>query len=141
MKVSKFVSNFLSAADLASSGPTLVYVESIEEEQVGGDTKPVLRGWGHSPNSSAGADGKPEGRDIVIALNPTNLVSLTELFGSDESEDWLGECIVAFNDPSVTFNNKKTGGIRFRKPKPGFTAPTRPARAKGRELADKDIPF
>lgn len=142
MKVSKFVSSFLSATDLASMGPTLIYIESIEEEQVGGDTKPVLRGWGHASNAGVGADGKPDGRDVVIALNPTNLVSLTEIFGSDESDEWCGESIVAFNDPTVMFNNKKVGGIRFRKPKAGFTPPVRPSRVKGgKELADKDIPF
>ena len=141
MRASKFVSNFLSASDLASTGPILVNIESVEEEQVGGDTKPVLRGWGGSPVK--GEDGKTtmQGRDVVIALNPTNLTALTELFKSDETDDWCGECIVAFNDPSVLFNNRKVGGIRFRKPKDGFEKPVRPIRARGGQVEDKDVPF
>lgn len=142
MKAGKFVSTFLSARDLADMGPTLVNIETVEEEQVGGETKPVLRGWGHI--SVKGADSKPsvEGREVVIALNPTNILSLTELFGSDETDDWLSECIVAYNDPSVMFNNKKVGGIRFRKPKPGFEKPARPHRTRGAQtVEEKDIPF
>jgi hypothetical protein len=139
MKVSKFVSSFLSAADLASMGPVLIHIESIDEEQVGSDTKPVLRGWGQM--SGVGEDGKPECRDVVIALNPTNLVSLTDIFKSDESDEWLGEGIVAFNDPTVMFNNKKTGGIRFRKPKAGFAVPVRPIRVRDGGVKPEDAPF
>lgn len=140
MRASKFVSSFLSARDLADMGPTLILIESVEEEQVGGETKPVLRGWG---SISAKTDGKSavEGREIVIALNPTNILALTDLFGSDDTDIWCEECVVAFNDPSVTFNNKKVGGIRFRKPKSGFEKPARPARTRGAQVDDKDVPF
>lgn len=49
-----------------------------------------------------------------VVINATNLDTLVELFGSDESEDWEGETIVLYVDPDVRYAGKKVGGIRFK---------------------------
>lgn len=132
MKISQYVAKFLSAADLKQRGPQLILIESVEEEDVGGSPKPVLRGI--DPTH-------------VIALNPTNITSLIDIFGSDDTSDWVDEMCVAYFDPNVVFNNRKVGGIRFRKPKPTAVKPVRSS--KGGQAAgpnadgvdDSDIPF
>lgn len=105
MKMSSYTSSFLTADDVRK-GPKLCHIISLTEEKVGTDTKPILYL----------DDGNEE---IKVALNKTNIDRLIEIFGTDESDEWLGEPIVVFCDPGVMFQNKRVGGIAFRKPKPG----------------------
>lgn len=113
MKMTKYVSQYLSASDLDK--PILVVIDQVSEDDVGGTTKPVL--YGEDPTH-------------VFVLNPTNISQLSKLLESDESDEWLGKMIVAYNDKSVMFGNKKTGGIRFRLPKEGTKRPVRPANTR-----------
>lgn len=49
-----------------------------------------------------------------MVLNHTNGQLLEAELGSDDSKDWLGKQIVLWNDPSVGFGGKRTGGIRVK---------------------------
>lgn len=58
-----------------------------------------------------------------MILNATNGQILAQITGSEESEGWVGHKVVLYNDPSVSFGGKLTGGIRIRKPRPAAVAP------------------
>ena len=46
-------------------------------------------------------------------LGPTTADQLTHLFGTDETEAWVGKRVVVFNDTNVRYRGK-VGGVRFR---------------------------
>ena len=52
--------------------------------------------------------------DKPLVLNSTNGQLIEAILGSDESDDWIGKTIVLWNDPTVGFAGKITGGIRVR---------------------------
>lgn len=135
MKVAGYVSSFLSADDVRT--PKLIFIAMVTEEEVGKEPKLVLRGNGQ------------DGEEIKIALNKTNVTKLIEIFGTDESDEWIGEAVVAWRDPSVKFGGKSVGGIAFRKPKSDVSK-LRPAAAPSNSHAsdesddgskDDSIPF
>lgn len=88
-----------------------------------------------------------------IVLNGTNQQLIAKALGSNETDDWLGKRIVAYDDPTVSFAGKLVGGIRFRAPKSQAAAPapaavqpsaTRnppPAAAPATEGDDSGLPF
>ena len=49
-----------------------------------------------------------------LVLNSTNGQLIEAILGSDDSDDWIGKTIVLWNDPTVGFAGKITGGIRVR---------------------------
>jgi hypothetical protein len=75
-------------------------IESCEIEKVGmeEDEKPVLRFKGCSQG---------------LPLNRTNFETLIRLFGSSQSESWIGKRIELFRDESVSFGGTQ-GGVRIR---------------------------
>jgi len=86
--------------------------------------------------------------DKPLILKPTLIHLCEQIFGSDESDTWIGHKLVIFVDPTVTFAGKVTGGIRVRKPKqvkPAATLAPVPPPAPPVELTvdpdDSDIPF
>lgn len=86
--------------------------------------------------------------DKHMVLNVTNLQVLGIICASDDSDEWVGQQVVLYNDPNVSFGGKVVGGIRVRKPK---NSKARTAPEKAAELAkvvspyiedlDDDIPF
>lgn len=83
-----------------------------------------------------------------LVLNQTNILTLAELFGSKETDDWERQKVVLFVTP-VEFGNKRVPGLRVRLPK-GQGRPTHPKdpapaayaderRRAGRQL-ESDIP-
>lgn len=50
-------------------------------------------------------------------LNSSNGKLLAQIFGSEETDDWVGKKIVLFEDPSIEFKGKRVGGIRIRQPR------------------------
>ena len=62
--------------------------------------------------------------DKPLVLNNTNGQRIAALTGKDEFDDWIGSKITLFNDRSVSFGGKLTGGIRVLMPQP--TAPASP---------------
>lgn len=79
-----------------------------------------------------------------MVLNPTNATTLSEIFGSENTDDWIGQSVTAYVDPSIMMGTKRVGGIRFRGKESPRTeeAPRRPAPARARqeEYDDQEPP-
>jgi hypothetical protein len=52
-----------------------------------------------------------------LVLNQTNGIKISEIAGSEDFDDWIGIKVVLFNDPTIAFAGKITGGIRVRAPR------------------------
>lgn len=74
-----------------------------------------------------------------MVLNATNIRILEMVFNSGDTDDWIGNQVVLYNDPTIQFQGKFTGGIRVRAPKKTIAA-QKPS-AKTIEDLDSDIPF
>lgn len=77
--------------------------------------------------------------DKPLVLNSTNIQLCERVFGSDDTDQWVGKKIVLYVDPNVSYAGKIVGGIRVRAPRAG-TVPAQPAPAVTALTAD-DIPF
>ena len=53
-----------------------------------------------------------------LVLNTTNANLIAMALGSEETDDWKDQTITLFNDASVMYAGKLTGGVRAR-PAPG----------------------
>lgn len=81
-----------------------------------------------------------------LAMSVTTIRVLEQAFGSD-SDMWIGNKVMVYVDPSVSFGGKIVGGLRLRTPK-GKAAP-KPAPPPPKtesadpfaEEFDDDIPF
>ena len=49
-----------------------------------------------------------------VVLNKTNGILIATIVGSEDFEAWIGEKVVLYNDASIMFGGKMTGGIRIR---------------------------
>jgi hypothetical protein len=50
-----------------------------------------------------------------MVLNSTNGQLIARLFGSKNSDDWIGKEIELYHDSNVTFGGELVGGIRVRR--------------------------
>lgn len=91
--------------------------------------------------------------DKPLVLNQTNIQLCERIFGSDDTDQWIGKQLVAYADPTIQFQGKIVGGIRVRavrqsaaaaaaRPaaRPAAPAPMTAAEVEA-ELTDDDIPF
>lgn len=69
--------------------------------------------------------------DKPLVLNHTNGQLIEMITGTDDLDAWTGQKIVLYNDKTISFAGKITGGIRCRGPKTSMTA----------EEVDEAIPF
>lgn len=79
-----------------------------------------------------------------LVLNITNGQLIAAVTGSEETDDWKGKQITLYNDPSISFGGKLTGGIRVQyQPQPGSVPQQAGAAATAEDMAfeDKDLPF
>lgn len=51
-----------------------------------------------------------------MVLNMTNAKLIAMVTGSEETDDWIGKKVTLWNDPTVSFGEKMTGGIRVQMP-------------------------
>ena len=65
-------------------------------------------------------------------LNVTNMRLMESITGSDDTDDWIGKKVVLYDDPSIMYAGKVTGGIRVRAPK---------GQAQPEPEPEDDIPF
>jgi len=85
--------------------------------------------------------------DKPLVLNSTNIQLCERVFGSDDTDQWIGHKIVLYTDPNVSYAGKVVGGIRVRAPKakPGraraTTPPPPPPEPVTEPLTDDDVPF
>lgn len=103
MKTSKMKeSKFLTKDDVTP--PVLVTMGQVEKVNV----------------ALAGAD--PEYRwalyfdelDKPLILNQTNINLINAVTVTDDTDNWVGKKVVLYNDPTISYAGKVTGGIRVR---------------------------
>lgn len=61
--------------------------------------------------------------DKPLVLNVTNGQLVAAIVGSDDFDRWIGQEIVLYNDKTIMFQGKLTGGIRVRASKGGKPNP------------------
>ena len=112
-----FPSKFIKAPDLQGARIKLV-IDAVEMQTIGQDQKVVVKFVGKSKG---------------LVLNKTNAVTISEIAGSDDTDQWLGVAIVIY--PTQTnFQGKRVDAIRVDWP-PDAVKP------KLVDAADNDIPF
>jgi hypothetical protein len=77
-----------------------------------------------------------------MVLNKTRGDQIAEIAGSKKFRNWVGVWIEMFNNPTVIFRGKITGGIRVRKPDDHSpNRPVRRARHGVQTNGGNEIPF
>lgn len=69
-----------------------------------------------------------------MVLNKTNLMRVSKVCGSTETDDWTGKQVVIYVDEEVEFGGEQVGGLRLR-------APKTETKGKGKFDDMEDIPF
>ena len=126
MKISDMIpSKYLKQSDVPD--PVIVTIRGIKQVNVAQDDQPEDMKWAI----------KFAEFDKPMILNSTNIHVAAKLFRSDDTDDWLGKEIILFNDETVSYAGKTTGGLRFR------GQDKAPARVVGRNDAfdPNDVPF
>ncbi len=80
--------------------------------------------------------------------NVTNCKIIAAILNDEESDNWAGNKVQLYFDPTVGFGNKITGGIRVREAvvsgnaqSPPATQPVAQQPAPVQEVDDTDVPF
>lgn len=119
-------SNFLKKEDC--DPPVLVTIATVEQLNVAKEGAPQELKWCLHVDEF----------DKAMVLNSTNGQLIAKITGSEETDEWSGQQIVLYHDPSVSFGGKLIGGIRVRAPK--NKVKKSPAAAPDVE-EDETIPF
>lgn len=99
-------SNFLSRGDVAN-GPILGLMLNVAQENVAMKGQPEELKWCLNFSNIE----KP------LVLNQVNMQLIAKIVGSENTDDWTGKQIVIYDDPTITFGGRVTGGLRVRAPK------------------------
>lgn len=80
--------------------------------------------------------------DKPLVLNSTNGQIIAGITGyqDDIEKNWIGQKIVLYTDPNISFNGRLVGGIRVRAPKAG-SVPDKVLPQKQPPAAQNDCPF
>ena len=98
---------------------------------------------GFKKDNVAKEDAEPEFKWMVkfeefeklMILNVTNIKIAEKVFGSDNTDEWIGREIVLYFDENVSFGGELVGGLRFKRPEKA------PVRAKKTSPDESEIPF
>ena len=112
-----FPGSYLKAADLGGKRIG-VTIDRVELENIGSDNKPVLYF---------------QGKDKGLVLNKTNSNMISEIIGSDETDEWSGHRVALYST-KVDYQGKRVDAIRVTHPN-GSQPPPPPV-----DSSD-DIPF
>lgn len=93
-------SRFLTKEDVEP--PIAVTIKGYEEQNVEMEGEPERKKWTLSFHEL----------DKPLVLNITNGQRIEVVTGSAEFDDWIGKKITLYNDKTVSFGGKLTGGIR-----------------------------
>lgn len=118
-------SRFLTKADVGKG--MLVTIRSVEEMNVAKEGAPEELRWCLTF----------EELEKPLVLNSTNGQLIAAITGSEELNDAIGTQVVLYDDPTIMFAGKLTGGIRVRAPK---TQPS-PKTTRQTPPPDNSIPF
>lgn len=61
-----------------------------------------------------------------MVMNGVNIELLKMIYPAQDTDEWRGKKVVLYNDPTISFGGKITGGIRLRMPKKLATAAPAP---------------
>ena len=128
MKIGSMMpSKYLKKDDVPS--PVLVTIRNFSQANVAQEGQPEEKKWiMHIDEFENG-----------IVMNSTNLQLCAQALGSDDTDDWLGQQVVLYNDPNVTFGGKLTGGIRIRAVRRKVETP--PAAVRSSVAKPAPVPF
>ncbi len=98
-------SKFLTRGDVAK--PVLVTIQEIFQDNVAKEGAPEELKW---------CIAFPE-LEKPMVLNSTNGQIIAQITKSEDTDSWAGHKIVLYDDPTVSFGGKLTGGIRVRAPR------------------------
>ena len=130
MKINEaFPGMYLVAADLKDR-EVKVQINQVREGEVGGEMKPVMY-----------FVGKEKG----LVMNKTNWNTVTEIAGTDESDEWTGQDVVLFAT-ETEFQGKRVPCLRLKADKkvaaPPKVKPSKQAAEQFEsETPPEDIPF
>lgn len=93
---------FLKADDVKEASRTLT-IKSVAEEEVGPEDRREPKIVMRFTEDDRG-----------LTLNKTRYEDATALFGSKNTDAWIGKQITLAYDPNVKFGGKRVGGICFR---------------------------
>jgi hypothetical protein len=124
----------------------------LKQSDIGQGALMTVRGC--EPHNVAREGAEPENKwclefeesDKPLVLNSINIQLCERIFGSDDTDHWVGKRIVLYVDPTVSYGGKVTGGIRVRAPKQQNQTPAKPA-AKAPlppadpDMTDDEVPF
>jgi len=121
-KISDMIpSKYLKISDVPD--PVIVTIRGVKQVNVAQDDQPPEMKWAI----------KFAEYDRPMTLNSTNLHVAAKVLKSEDTDDWVGKEIVLYNDESVSFGGKTTGGLRF---KGNDKAPVRAARVPGEDMEE-----
>jgi len=102
-KISQMVeSKHLKQGDIEDD--TIVTIKKVGQANIGKEDGPVDMKWLIRFNEF----------DKPMVLNRTNIFLLGN-FISDDTDDWIGKQVIVYNDESIQFQGKVTGGLRFKR--------------------------
>lgn len=104
----KVESKFLSEEDMPVEGDLIVTISDIQKQLVGQGEKAQQKWILFFKEAKKG-----------LVLNATNIKTLTTLFHSDDSDDWMGQKIAVWYNPDVEMMGEIVGGLRIRHKLPG----------------------
>lgn len=128
MKISAMLpSTYLKQDDIDQ--PYIVTVKKLEYKNIAKDDDTPERKWlVHFAEF-----------DKAMVLNSTNIQLLAKACKSEETDDWIGQEVIVYTDPSISYGGKVTGGLRIRATEAPAAAPKRtPVVAPSN---DSDVPF
>jgi hypothetical protein len=114
-------SRFLKKSDLGDGEERTFTIEGFDEDNVGTKEEPDVK-----PLMLFREIDKP------MVMNWTNLQLGAVILKTENIDDWIGQRVTVWFDPSVPFGNKLVGGLRLKKP--SAAAP------RGREPGEDDVP-
>ncbi len=95
-------SKFLKKDDVGEG--VIVTIQGVSQENVAKEgVDPELKWCIHFTNL-----------DKPMVLNTTNMQLIAKFLKSEDTDDWENKRIILYDDPSVSFGGKLTGGIRVR---------------------------
>ena len=134
MDISQFSqSKYLKQTDLADVDDITVTITEVNSVNVAKQ--------GEAPSMRAVVSFKEDYKPMVF--NKTNLVRAAKIFGSTDTDDWIGKKLRIYVDEDVSMGGEIVGGLRVKPvPKKAPQAPAKPAsKSGGVPDMDDDFPF
>ncbi len=122
----------------------------LKQSDIGAGSLLTVRGCNQHNVAKEGAEPEQkwclefEESEKPLVLNGTNAQLCEKIFGSDDTDHWIGKRIVLYVDPTIVYQGKLTGGIRVRAPKQQNQAQAKakaPLPPADQDMTDEDVPF